>query len=665
MDEQMRRWHKSIFVFICSFCLAVQSSFAEGPSTKITADTLSYSGGIYTAEGNVVINHANTVLTSSAVTLDNNSGELRASGNVDLQDGDNRLSSENLFINLRTSFTSIDRGKMFLKEDNYHIEGEKIERLSEDRYSIKRAVFTTCDGDPPCWSFKGRNINIHLNHFLTAQHVSVSVKKIPVLYLPYIALPIIQDRQTGLLIPRIGYNTGEGLKVNNAFFWAISESKDATIYADYYGEKGWGGGLEYRYVYSKDTGGQFNGYYLSDDQVKRNRWDIKYQHRHLIAEDLTAKLRVNHLNDETLYKDISEDIGERVQRTQDSDLYVSRRWDHLSSHLWAQYTQNLDPAGDSAGIFQRLPEVSVNVMDTRAGRLPVYYNIVSSASRWEEEDVGLTRLHLAPALSARFSHKGFVFIPRAGIEQTFYYYDGDSAPVNSNLYELGASLSAKFFRSFNSDQGEVMHFVEPVLSYEYADGDKSEAAGTRLDLVEENVARNAVSFAIINRVVSMNSNRKFEPFYLRLAQLYYVNPDAPGNPERRFSDTRIEAILRMNETVSLDADTVYSHDESDFISFNSDLKITGDRSYLNAGQRYSRDASIEFFTAEAGIVMDNISNTVSIWYDNNDHILRETNYTLKYMEQCWGISFSYKYRPDESQFSVLLNLKGVGSAGKL
>ena len=86
---------------------------------------------------------------------------------------------------------------------------------------------------------------------------------------------------------------------------------------------------------------------------------------------------------------------------------------------------------------------------------------------------------------------------------------------------------------------------------------------------------------------------------------------------------------------------------------------------MNAGQRYSRDASIEFFTAEAGIVMDNISNTVSIWYDNNDHILRETNYTLKYMEQCWGISFSYKYRPDESQFSVLLNLKGVGSAGKL
>ena len=675
MDEQMKKWNIPFFMFICFLCLAVSSSFAEVPATKITADTLTYANGIYTAKGNVVIHNANRILRSSAVTLDNNSGELSASGNVVLEDGDNRLSSENLYINIRTLYTSIDNGKMFIKEDNYHIEGEKIERLSEDRFRIKKAIFTTCDGDTPCWRFKGNNINIRLNHFFTARHVSMSVKNFPVLYIPYIVLPIVQERQTGLLIPRIGYNTGEGLKLNNAFYWAISESKDATVFADYYSEKGWGGGLEYRYVYSKDTGGQFNGYYLNDNQVNRNRWDIKYQHRQVIAENLSANLRVNHLNDETLYKDISEDVGERLQRTQDSDLYVRRRWDHISSHLWAQYTQNLDPAGDSAGIYQKLPEVSVNVMDTRAGRLPVYFNLMSSASRWEEEDEGLTRLFIAPALSARFAHKGFVFIPEAGIEQTFYYYDGDTAPVNSNLYELGASLSARFLRSFNTGHGELLHFVEPVLSYEYADGDKPEAGAKRLDLVEENGEKNAVSFAIINRVVSMHSDKKFEPFYLRLAQLYYVNPDGPENLEKRFSDTRIEAVLRVNEAVSVDADIVYSHDNSDFTSFNTDLKITGNSSYLNAGHRYSRDSSLknaageritlEFITAEAGIVMNNISNSVGIWYDNDDHIMRETNYTFKYMGQCWGISLSYKYRPDEEQYSVLLNLKGLGSVGRI
>ncbi len=642
-------------------------SFAEVPPTKITADTLEYTGGIYTARGNVVINQANRVLTSSVVTLDNNSGELRASGNVELEDGDNYLSSDSLFINVRTSFTSIGKGTMFIKEDNYHIEGEKIERVSEDRYRIKKATFTTCDGDPPCWKFKGKNINIHLNHIFTAQHVSLSVKNFPVLYLPFIALPIIQERQTGLLIPRIGYNTGEGLKINNAFFWAISESKDATIYADYYGEKGWGSGLEYRYVYSRDTGGQFNGYYLNDNELKRERWNIKYQHRQQIAEDFSAKLRINHLNDETLYKDISEDVGERLQRTQDSDLYISRRWDNLSSHLWAQYTQNL--SGDSTGIFQRLPEVSVRLMDTRVGTLPVYYNLVSSASRWEEEDEGLTRFYVAPELSGRFYHKGIVFIPSAGIEQTFYYADGDAAPVHTNLYDIGVSASAKFFRSFNTANGDILHFIEPVLSYEYADGNKFEAGSRKLDLVEENSEGNTVSFSLINRINSMRNERRFEPFYLRVAQLYHINNDSPGNLNRRFSDTRIEAILRFNDTVSLDTDTVYSHYDNDFVSFNTDFKITGDNSYFNAGQRYSKGypaaPSIEFLTAEAGIEKNRINTSIGIWYDNKDHVMRETNYTIRYGEQCWGVTFSYKYRPDEKQFSVLLTLKGVGSVGKM
>ncbi|MCC7201966.1 MAG: LPS-assembly protein LptD [Nitrospirae bacterium] len=659
----MKKRNSSLFMLVCFLFTAASSSFAEAPVTKITADMLSYTGGIYSAKGNVIINYSDKILRSSEVVLDNNSGELRASGGVEFQDGDNRLSSENLLVNMKTSYVRIDKGKMFIKEDNYHIEGEKIERLSEDRYHIRRAVFTTCDGEPPCWSFKGRNIKIHLNHFFTAQHVSMAVKKVPVFYIPYIALPIVQERQTGLLIPKIGYNTGDGLKINNAFFWAISESMDATIYADYLGVKGWGEGLEYRYVYSKDTGGQFNGYYLNDNELNKERWYIKYEHRHQIAKDLSAKLRINHLNDEALYKDISEDVGERVQRTQDSDLYVSRRWDHLTSHLWAQYTQNL--TGGSSGIFQRLPEVSVNVMDTRAGRLPVYYNLSASASRWEEEDSGLTRLFVAPALSARFSSNGFVFIPKARLEQASYYVDGNNEPVSSNLYELGASLSAKFYRSFKTGHGDYLHFVEPVLSYEYADGDKPDAGRPNLDLIEESGRRNVVSVSVINRLISMKDDRRFEPLYLKLTQRYYVNPDVSGSLNNKFSDTRIEAVLRLSDKISAETDTVYSHDDSEITSFNSDLKVAGGRSYINLGQRYSRETSIKFYTAEAGIVSDNITNSLKVWYDDADHVLRETNYTLRYMEQCWGISFSYNYRPEEKQFSVLLNLKGVGSAGRI
>ena len=74
----MIKWNTPLIMFVFFLCLAVSSSFAEVPATKITADTLTYAGGIYTAKGNVVIHHANRTLKSSEVTLDNNSGELNA-----------------------------------------------------------------------------------------------------------------------------------------------------------------------------------------------------------------------------------------------------------------------------------------------------------------------------------------------------------------------------------------------------------------------------------------------------------------------------------------------------------------------------------------------------------------------------------------------------------
>lgn len=655
-------------------------TFAEAPPTIIKSDTLEYSAGVYTATGNVLITQENRELTASEVTLNSNTGDVAAHGAVRFIDGDNILSSESLMINLRTNYVRIEEGSIFIKDDNFHIKGDTIEGIPEDKFRIERASFTTCDGDPPCWKFRGRDINIHLNHIVTARGVSFSVRDIPVLYLPYIALPILQDRQTGFLIPRVGYNTGEGLKIKNAFFWALSKSQDATVYADYYGEKGWGSGLEYRYIFSDDTAGQFNGYYINDIQVDRSRWDIKYNHRQLLSEDLSAKLRINYLNDETLYKDISEDIGERLQRTQDSDLYVNRRWDAMSAHLWAQYTQNL--TGSKEGIFQRLPEAGFRVTERRMGRLPVYLNLISSASRWEETSTGLTRLHLSPGLSARlFETTGVVFIPEAGAGQTLHYVDGEEEPVRSNFYSLGASLAAKFYRPFSTDSGLIEHFIEPVVRYEFAEGSLK---GTPLfpdpdppfppfikggKMEDSLIDKNFLSFSLVNRIVSMNSDDAFEPVYLRLTQLYRIKPidarggDMAGAGDSGFSDLRLEAIVRMGRFISIDTDTTYSYKDKAVKSAGTDLGFRGTHSYLTLGQRYSDDPGIRFLTASAGVRLYRLDTSAGLWYDSSDHVMREASSSIRYDSQCWGVTFSYRYKPDEEEFNMLFTLKGIGSVG--
>lgn len=657
----MSRWPRHLMTLSLFFFLTLPYSYAETPEVRIKSDVLEYSAGIYTAKGNVTILQEGRSLTASTVILDNNTGEAAAYGRVELIDGDNTLSSEGLKINLNTNYTRIDQGRIFLKEDNYHIEGDTIERLSEDRFRIRKAVFTTCDGERPCWRFKGENINIRLNHFLTAESVSFAVKDVPILYLPYIALPILQERQTGLLIPRVGYNTGEGLKINNAFFWAIAENQDATLYGDYYGKKGWGSGLEYRYLFSHDTGGQFKGYYIEDIQVDKSRWDIKYNHRQTLSDDASARLRVNYLNDKTLYKDISEDIGERLQRTQDSDLYVSKRGDALSMHLWGQYTRNL--AGTNDGIFQRVPEAGIQVMDRQAGRLPVYWGFASSASRWEETQTGLTRLHLAPRISARFLETtGVTLIPEAGAEQVFYYIDGDDDPVRINRYNLAAAVSTKIYKPFITGTGRLEHFIEPALRYEYAEGSFDKTPPI-LDPVETMTEKNLLSFSLINRLISMQSEGSYEPVYIRLSQDYNID-SPPSSPDSGFTDLRLETIIRLKKRISIDADAAYNYSDHAVQSVGTDVNLSSDSAHLTLGQRYTRETPvIKFLTASAGIRLYKADVSMDFWYDHEDHIMREADYILQYGFQCWGVTFTYRYKPEEEQFNILLTLKGLGSVG--
>lgn len=669
----MSRWILTHFLFSLPLLslLLPGYSCAETPTIMIKSGLLDYKAGIYTARGDVLISQENRTLTASEVILNNNTGDVTAHGNVKLVDGDNVLSSDSLRINLRTNYARIDEGNIFIKEDNYHIEGDTIERLSQDRFKIKSAIFTTCDGTPPCWRFKGQSINIHLNHILTAWGVSLSVKDVPVLYLPYIALPILQERQTGFLIPRVGYNTGEGLKINNAFFWAISRSQDATIYADYYGKKGWGSGLEYRYIFSDDTKGQFNGYYINDVQVERTRWNIKYDHRQLISEDFSAKLRINYLNDKTLFKDISEDIAERLERTQDSDLYINRRWDTSSLHLWAQYTQNL--SGNNEGIFQRLPEAGFKVMDSKISNLPLYWSFTSSASRWDERDTDLTRLHFAPRISARLLEgTGIVFIPEAGMEQTFYDIAGEKDHVRAVLYNLSASLSTKLYKLYPAGSGRIEHFIEPSIRYEYAEG-LLDGTPPLLDPLEKEREKNTLSLSIINRLLSADKDKRYEPLYLRLTQIYRVTSPPPlpsppldgdGGGESGFSDLRLETVARLHDLISIDVDTTYSYRDGDIRSAGTDLRFRKGSTYLTLGQRYSKDNSLNFLTASAGVRLYGIDASADLWYDNEDHLMRESLYVVRYGSQCWGVTFAYRYRPEEEQVSMLFTLKGVGSVGR-
>ncbi len=66
--------------------------------------------------------------------------------------------------------------------------------------------------------------------------------------MPYLIFPAKTTRQTGFLFPRFAYSRDKnGLDVEIPFYWAVSDSADATFFQRYMEKRGFKEGVEFRY----------------------------------------------------------------------------------------------------------------------------------------------------------------------------------------------------------------------------------------------------------------------------------------------------------------------------------------------------------------------------------------------------------------------------------
>ncbi|MBT8331216.1 MAG: LPS export ABC transporter periplasmic protein LptC, partial [Deltaproteobacteria bacterium] len=226
---------------------------------ELHADEVAYDQQLdqYVARGNVQISRGDILLTADLVQYDHKAQSAFARGNVVLTVGQDILSGSAMQIDLENQRGTIENASLFIKENNFHITAEKIEKTGRKTYRIEEATLTTCDGTKPSWKISARNVKIKENGSGTAAHAVLRARKVPVFYTPFFYYPARKDRQSGFLVPEFGESKRRGYQYNQPFFWAISESSDATFYAHYMSNRGIKPGAEFRYYLSEQSKGTF------------------------------------------------------------------------------------------------------------------------------------------------------------------------------------------------------------------------------------------------------------------------------------------------------------------------------------------------------------------------------------------------------------------------
>lgn len=658
---------------------------AEEPKktpVRVNADKLDYdrTSDVYTAVGNVKIEQEGMLLQAGSIVLNNKTGDAVAEGSVFLHQNEDVISAEQITININTGAARITRGDLFLGKDNYHLKGEKIERDSETVYRIENGTFSTCDEDE--WYLKADRIDVDLERYATANGVSFKVAGLPVFYTPYLLFPV--RRQSGLLMPVVGYSSSEGFLMKNSLFWAISDYQDMTFTSDYRSRHGHGTGIEYRYVNSRDSQGLISYNYFDTIHSSASRWELKFEHDEEIAEDLSMRADIKLVSDEFYYRDLERRLELRSLPYLDSNAFYVERWDTASLYLLGQYSINLTQ--DNGETPQKLPELRYTIFQEKIAG-PLYLSLDGSAVNFSvAEDDGVRRVDIGPQLTAAFGGGGLGFSPRAGVRTT-YYSRGAGAlaaePVSRTYSFAGADLNARISRVYGQDAeagiGRIRHSVEPTLSYSYIPEVEQTDPATGLpkirqfDAVDTVTKHNTVTAVLVNRLTAHykdeSGSRSYDLMVFRLAQSYELRSAETISSFQSRSAITGELFLRTPKLLSASANGTFNTYTNSLTSSNLSFGVAKEGMRFDLTHRYLRATPVgqvpgnlrtEFLIGGAGFTVDQWRFNTQLWRDLENKKTTQQEYGAHYASQCWGFGLSYVKRPGETQYLMTLELKGLG-----
>jgi LPS-assembly protein len=685
----------------------------EGP-VNIRSDSLTYDRekGMFVAEGNVEITRGALTLRAERVELNEMTDDAVATGGVVLREGEDVLRCDRLELNLRTQMGSITNGTLFTKKGNFTVTGERAERLGERTYRVYGASFTTCDIDSPDWKFTAKQVDVTLEGYAVVKGPVFYIRGIPVLYFPAGIFPVKRERQTGFLIPRLGYSSKYGPEAFTAFYWAIAKNMDATFYLDRLGDhrgRGWNEGIEFRYALRRDTDGKVT-FYFCDDQVERDeRWGLFFKHRGGIWRDFYAKADVAVISDDAYVVDFDEYmpddtlIDARTRSQLESRVFGGRNWARFNLLGEVSVIDDLT-VEEHRGTLQRVPTLQFVALRQGLPLTPLYFGWETDyTSFYRREGIRGHRLDLHPRLSFPLMLlKAIRVEPEAGFRETLYFpnngprnpYTGERMADEFESREIPdftiatSTILSRVYEGGWWDFERWKHQIEPEISYTYIPR-VNQDDNPMFDELDRVGYTNAVTYGLTNAVSGRirqagGGSAVRELLRFTVSQSYsFGEPywrEAKSGRGRYFSDIEGEVWLNPSRYLNVLGDLQYNPYGHYLDGFNVSAALSDKRGDgLGLEYRYSRD-EVENINASLNV-------RIRHWLDlfsTCSYNIREkrrifTIFGLDFRSKCWGIRVSIediKRSPltvtdgmlnrlveDEINFRVQVTLTGMGSVG--
>lgn len=659
--------HARLLLLFCaffpSFLFAEEQLSVPPLPIEVSASLLEHDGknGSYVASGDVRLTQGDATLKANSIRYDERTEELLAEGDVLFSDPKIEIQCERLKLNLASKEGEIEKGRIYLKEGEYYVEGERIEKKGEKRYVISKGGITTCGFDQPAWKIVARDANVEMGGYAKVRDSSFRVVGLPVLYLPYGIFPVKTERQSGFLIPDIASSSRHGVIVRNSYFWAISQDKDLTLMLDYMGKRGPTFGAEFRYALREDLKGTLEASLLDDKKYGATRYRLQAEHEQLLPGTVRMVLQGEKVSDIDYLLDFGTS-KEKREGLLKSLLFLERFFSRSLVTLEFSHFRTLLEK-DNSSTFQYLPFFSLSTEFLPIKGRALFHLYSDLINFYRQQGNRYTRWTFEPSLSLPLFFKGFALTASARGYETLYLVDDregkgerDSRRETFRIDMEGTFKLLKEHRNFRE-------LLRPFFRYTFIP-----ATSTRgipfIEPYDRLQRMHTVTYGLNQELEDRTGSRSL--WGLEVSQSFGV--DRPLKPSslysgygERFSDISLRWNFYPLSFLSL-------HTESSIDVYRGLLRTCkntvvyerSDRYRIGISQNYLRDSVDELYF-DVWAKHGSVEGRYEARYSFRDHVWIDSLYSIRYSHKCYRINVALvtSERPKESSIRLSLDLLGI------
>ncbi len=680
--------------------------------------------------GDVTVTQGNRLIKADEAVLDQENEQLDANGNLVFQDSAFTVTAESLQARMQNNSATLKGAQYWLHGQQVHGDANELEITPDNNLLLSETNFTTCPPGDSSWLLEAEKIKIDSSdEWGEIWDARLRIAGVPVLYVPYMTVPVSDKRKTGLLFPTFSTSSTNGVEVAVPWYWNIAPEYDMTITPNYMSNRGLFLKNEFRYLAGDAQQGQINLEYLDKDRSisgNPDRYLYHWNHQGAIDKNWRVLADYTDVSDNNYFNDLNSDVAQATdnQLSRVGEIaYFQNNWNA------GIRVQDIKVLGETDEPYQVMPQVSFNYFSPSLWQ-NLDFSFASEVTNFAHKDAGelslagqtiptATRLHVEPSLSYPIYGPAGSFVSELKLYQTNYWQrdfandSGLSEHVSRTIPQARLYGQINFERQTKLFDVNYRQTLEPQIQYLYvgyqdqSDIGLYDTAALQDDFyglfrdrryagLDRIANANQVTLGVTSRLFDDHNEEQLK---FSIGQIFYLEDNKVNLLPDLVEETPSFSVLAAEMDAKLYEDFYFSgsvqYDTKEQDNKKSEFTLDyrpGANKLVQLSYRYIPDllntnTNDRVDISQAGIrgawpIRDDLYFVGNWYYDLNESRSVETYTGIQYESCCWAVRLSYHYRiktnydddiatvpdpRDQFESGVYLNfvIKGLGGSGPL